>query len=125
MRYFWIILLFCINVQAEMMSIRGEIWVNEKNLRDTINNYIVGKSTNYWISNSTYSIKYVVATGTNPSHYDVDLDIRIIPKWESDRIETFLTNLTTNNKIIYLNLLVHYCQNDIGETCREKTWIKK
>jgi len=125
MRYFWIILLFCINVQAEMMSIRGEIWVNEKNLRDTINNYIVGKSTNYWISNSTYSIKYVVATGTNPSHYDVDLDIRIIPKRESDRIETFLTNLTTNNKIIYLNLLVHYCQNDIGETCREKTWIKK
>jgi len=125
MRYFWIILLFCINVQAEMMSIRGEIWVNEKNLRDTINNYIVGKSTNYWISNSTYSIKYVVATGTNPSHYDVDLDIRIIPKWESGKIETFLTNLTTNNKIIYLNLLVHYCQNDIGETCREKTWIKK
>lgn len=125
MRYFWIILLFCINVQAEMMSIRGEIWVNEKNLRDTINNYIVGKSTNYWISNSTYSIKYVVATGTNPSHYDVDLDIRIISGWESDRIETFLTNLTTNNKIIYLNLLVHYCQNDIGETCREKTWIKK
>ena len=103
MRYLLILLILIfniVNVQSKMLGIRGNIQVNEKNLRDTINNYIVGKSTNYWISNSTYSIKYVVATGTNPSHYDVDLDIRIIPKWESDRIETFLTNLTTNNKII-------------------------
>ena len=110
----------------EMIAIQGNIVCNDKAYRDTAYNFIVNRSSNYYISESTYTKSdYELGIGTPIAHYDLNVNFKVNTETEKINIPNFVKTIKNNSKVNSMIIKIHRCFHDEGKSCVEKEIVIK